>query len=89
MHRKGGLKKYPASKSKGVPDHLALRATCTFLGLRVCAETREEDTQNNSIITISVTNPDLKWSSLRWRGRQRRWLKCMFCGICFGMSIRR
>ena len=60
---KGGLKKYPASKRKGVPDKLALRATCTFLGLRVCAETPEEDTQN-SIITISVTHPDLKWVSI-------------------------
>ena len=64
MHRKGGLKKYPASKSKRVPDNLALRATCTFLSLRVCAESPEEDTQNNSIITISVTNPDLKWVSI-------------------------
>lgn len=55
--------KYPASKSNGVPVHLALRATCTFLGLLVCAETSQEDT-HNSIITISVNNPDLKWVSI-------------------------
>lgn len=56
--------KYPASKSNGVPVHLALRATCTFLGLLVCAETSKEEDTHNTIITISVKNPDLKWVSI-------------------------
>lgn len=51
-------KAYPASKRSGVPDHLALRATCTFLGMRFSAETECPERQMQKSMRIINQNPD-------------------------------
>lgn len=59
---------YPASKRSEVPDHLARRATCTFLGRRVSAETEENPPQRRRLmqtaVVISTQNPDLRRVSI-------------------------
>lgn len=52
---------YPASKSRGVPDHLARTATCTFLGLRFWAQTEPiSHSPRRTTRRIKTHNPDLQ-----------------------------
>lgn len=57
-------KTYPASKSIEVPDHLALRATWTFLGLLFAAETECPERQIEKATAITTQNPNLKRVSI-------------------------
>lgn len=51
---------YPASRSNGVPDHLARTAAWTFLGLRFWAETEPIPNTPKQIKMVTAQNTNLK-----------------------------
>ena len=58
---------YPASKSRGVPDHFARTATCTFSGLRFWATTEPiSQSPRRTTTRIKTHNPDLQRNVPIW-----------------------